>query len=187
MPVAELSSRDDIIAPDSPSDKLISAVILGVGEYGLEMLKTLPWFGQMTGYSLKISAFDRGNSGYNRMMTECPELMSPELNKKKIRGEAQYYIDVYREADVFSEECEKTLEGLPCITYAFVSLGDDNTNIKAAIRLRELCERQGWNPVIQAVVHDSAKVKALKNISNFKNQEYRIDFVGDLDTLYSEK
>lgn len=186
VPICDLKNPTEIIAPDSPDDKLISAVIFGMGEYGVEMLKALSWFGQMTGYSLKISAFDRDNAGRDRMMIECPELMSPQFNKKKIAGESQYYIDIHGQTEVFSAQCEGILENLPCITYAFVSLGDDALNIKAATRLRELCERQNWDPVIYAVVHDPVKARALENISNFKEQEYRINFIGDLSTLYSQ-
>ena len=38
--------------------KVISAVIVGLGLYGREMLKALSWFCQMDGYALKITAFD---------------------------------------------------------------------------------------------------------------------------------
>ena len=38
---------------------VISAVIVGMGKHGTEMLKALAWFGQMDGYTLKINAFDK--------------------------------------------------------------------------------------------------------------------------------
>ncbi len=36
----------------------ISALLLGLGQYGTEMLKALAWFGQMDGYDLRLTAVD---------------------------------------------------------------------------------------------------------------------------------
>ena len=79
------------------------------------------------------------------------------------------------------------ISNLPQITYIFVALGKDGKNISTAMKLRSLLLRKGYEPVIHAVVYNSNKKETLTGITNFKNQEYKIDFIGDMKTTYSEK
>ena len=55
-------------------NKDISAVVLGLGSYGTQMLKALPWFGQMDGYNLTITAVDLQRDAADRFAFQCPEL-----------------------------------------------------------------------------------------------------------------
>lgn len=177
--------EDAVCPPQEKGDKLISAVILGLGDHGMQFLKDLTWFGQMEGYELRITAFDKEQGKTEHLMAQCPEMMSPQINGKKVPGEAQYTLNVYDETDVFSTRYQQIVENLPAVTYAFISLGEDSRNIQAAVGLREMCERNGWKPYIQAAASGSEQANSLEGISNFRGTKYDIHFIGGTDQLYS--
>lgn len=167
-------------------EKEINAVVIGMGQHGTEMTKALAWFCQMTGYSVKIDSFDKQKDADKRFTALCPELMAFS-GKLDIDGEAKYTVNIHSNIDVDSIDFEKEILKIPRTTYAFIALGNDEKNVSTAVKLRCLFERLGNTPVIQAVVYNSDKKEALSDISNFKGQKYRIDFIGDMKTSYSEK
>lgn len=166
----------DSALPVSPTEKQITAVIVGMGSYGTEMVKALSWYCQMDGYTLQIHAFDKDKLAQERFAALCPELMSSE-----------YSITIHDDMDIETKTFAAEIAKLNHATYAFVSLGSDTKNIKAAVNLRMLFERNGAKPKIHAVVHNSEVKEALKHVTNFNGQAYNIDFTGDVQTSYSEK
>jgi len=60
-------------------------------------------------------------------------------------------------------------------------------NIRTAVDLRKIFERMRVKPVIQAIVYNTEERKALEGITNYRGQPYDVDFIGDLQTMYSEK
>lgn len=171
---------------DGTDDKKINAVIVGMGQYGKEMTKALSWLCQMDGYLVKIDSFDLDSLAADRFHLECPELMAYS-GKTEIEGEARYTVDMHCGIDVNSLSFDQMIRVLPKTTYVFVALGSDEKNIETAIRLRRVFAGMGCAPRIQAVVHDSEKKEALKNIANFKGQKYDIDFIGDIQSSYCEE
>lgn len=171
---------------DGSGVKKINAVVIGMGQHGTEMTKALSWFCQMDGYLVEINAFDLDSSVSERFAAECPELMkfSGVLD---VAGETKYTINIRSGIDVDTVAFDKLIQSLPRTTYVFVALGNDEKNISTAVKLRSLFERMGYNPEIQAVVYNSDKKEALTGISNFKGQEYKIDFIGDMKSSYSEE
>lgn len=167
-------------------NKDISAVVLGLGSYGTQMLKALPWVGQMDGYSLTITAVDLQKDVADRFAFQCPELMSPKHNGVIEDGEAQYLINIHSEMNVFSAQFEKMLSALPAVTYCFVALGNDRLNIETAVHFRELCERFHFKPVIQAVVYDTVSARQFCMATNFRGKPYNICCVGSIQERYSE-
>ena len=169
-------------------EKTISAIILGMGDHGTQMLKALPWFCQMDGYRVYINAFDKRENVNSSFTAMCPELMDNEHNKDfETEGEAHYSIDIHDEIDVETLEFWERLKDIPCATYVYIALGDDEMNIRTALKVRSWFEKAGMNPRIDALVRDADKVKALTGITNYSGQEYRIHFVGDVLTSYSEQ
>lgn len=169
------------------NSKKITAVIIGMGRYGTEMLKALSWFCQMDGYIAEINVFDKAENAESVFESLCPELMDEKHNGNfGVEGEAKYKIQFYPGMDIKSSDFDNCIFSLRNVTYVFVSLGDDELNISASIKLRSIFERIGVHPRIQAVVYSSKKKKTLDGISNFKNQKYDIEFIGDLETSYSE-
>ncbi|MBR6763276.1 MAG: hypothetical protein IKM13_05945 [Clostridia bacterium] len=168
-------------------EKKISAVVVGMGAHGTEMVKALAWFGQMDGYKLEIHAFDKDPLAEDRFKALAPELMSPKYNGVELPGEARYKITVHADVDVDTATFADAISKIADATYVFISLGSDQRNIKTAVALRMYFERMKIHPVIQAVVTHSEQKKALEGIRNFRGQPYDLTFIGDVETSYTEK
>lgn len=181
-----------INTPDRDKNIPISAVILGVGQHGTEMIKALSWFCQMDGYALSIHAFDKDSTAKQRFAMMCPELMDYNHNNIHIPGDAFYNIEITNCTDVESDEFADRLKQIKDVSYVLVCLGNDAENIRTAIMLRLLFERMDERrgkkqPIIQAIVYDSDEIAALKTIKDYAGNPYNIDFIGDLETSHSEE
>ena len=172
---------------DSSSDKkLISAIVVGVGQYGIEMTKSLAWFCQMEGYRIEIDAFDINPSTKDYFSSLCPELMDDRFNNKfDDPGEAQYRISVHSAVDVDSLKFQEEIKKLSKTTYVFVALGNDEINIRTSIMVRRLFEQIGIHPRIQTIVENSEQKNALTGIKNYSGQSYDIDCEGSINEIYS--
>lgn len=172
---------------DENGVKQISAVVVGMGQHGTNMIKSLSWFCQMDGYEVTIDAFDNDELAYDKLYVQCPELLSEQYNGVTVEGEAQYRIRIHSGIDVDTKVFADEIAKLSKVTYVLVALGTDEDNIRIAAYLRMLFERNGAKPIIQSIVYNSDEVKALKGITNYRGQAYDIDFIGDLKTSYSEE
>ncbi len=173
--------------PSEDGVKDISAVVVGMGAHGREMVKALSWFCQMDGYRAEINAFDPDPSASDRFRALAPELMDEKYNGVYVEGEAYYSIKIHSGIDTESYSFMSQISEIKNASYVFISLGDDESNIKTAVNLRMILERVGRHPVIQAVVTGTRQKKALSGIKNYRNQEYDIEFIGDTDSSYAEK
>lgn len=173
-------------APDENGNKQIHAVLVGMGRHGTEMMKALSWFCQMDGYGIHIHGFDKDPLAQERFTALAPELMSPKFNGVYAPGETQYTITVHSGVDVESATFEKEIQKITDATYVLVSLGDDDTNIKTAVKLRMYFERMKIHPVIQAIVYDSEQKKAVEGVCNYRGQAYDISLIGDIESSYTQ-
>lgn len=189
--------------PTDCDEKVISAVIVGLGAHGTEMLKALSWFCQMDGYRLKVTAFDKDPDAKEKFTIACPELMDEAYNGKRIPGEALYEIDILGGVEVHSRAFTEAFSQITDATYVFVACGDDADNLAAALRIRMLCERIcyfGGNrkPDLETVIYHPSIAdmmgekwvgdRSLENplgVTNFQNQYYSIHMIGSLEELYS--
>lgn len=198
-------------AKANDKNKTISIMIIGMGKYGKQFFKTALWFYQMEGYKLEINVFDADKYGIERTVKrleqECPELIS--VNPCEADGEACYDIRYFSGIDCFTSDFDKcfddpaTAARLKRTSIAFVTLGDDDKNIEAAVMLRSLFDRkkaytnsdvkeQTANPyefpIINAVVYDEQRASNLTankgELINHKKHPYHINFVGDRATQY---
>ncbi len=167
--------------------KKISAVLVGLGGHGTEMLKALAWFCQMDGYHVELHAFDADEKAEDRFCALAPELMSEQYNGVLLPEEAEYTIRIHAGLDVSTKSFADEIAGLTDTTYVFISLGSDEKNIRAAVDLRMQFERMKIKPVIQSIVYSSEEKAALDGITNYRGQAYDIEFIGDLGSSYSEK
>ena len=166
--------------------KCISAVVIGMGRHGTEMIKSLSWFGQMNGYRLEINAFDKDPLAEEKFVARVPELMSPKYNGVDIEGEAQYKITIHSGIDVDTISFANEISKISNTTYVFVALGNDDVIINTAVNLRMYFERMKIHPVIQAIVYNSEQKNALQGIKNYRGQAYDIEFIGDIESSYTE-
>ena len=172
--------------PNPEGDKSISAVVIGMGRYGTEMVKALSWYCQMDGYRLKINAFDQDPLAEDKFMALAPELMDPAYNGVIVEGEAQYEITVHSGQDVQTATFAKTIASITDATYVLVALGNDEVNLETAVRLRMYFERIHIHPVIHTIVYSTGQKKALTDLHNYKKQAYDITLIGDLESFYTE-
>ena len=173
--------------PAADGDKQISAVILGLGKCGAEMMKALAWYCQMDGYRVRIDIFEKSLDAEERIKAECPELLSERCNGTHIRGEAEYDIRFHSGIDYRSERFCRELRECPQPTFVFVAVGTDAANIDASIFIRTELERMGAKPDIVAVLLSNEKRKTVSGIRNFRGQPYNIQSIGDTDSVFSEK
>lgn len=182
------------------TEKVISAVIVGLGKYGIEMLKALTWYCQLPHYRIKIHAFDISEQAEDEFCQLCPELMSETFNGKDIPGEARYEIKIRSGIDVKSKQFADEFSKITDATYVFVCLGNDADNLRTAVMLRTLCERIPYadnprGPNIETVIYDSniRNLMGMKwtedvnrsGVTNFNGDEYRLHMIGDLEHFYS--
>lgn len=168
--------------------KVISAVVLGMGSYGTQMAKALPWFCQLPGYRFKLNVFDKDEHAESRFKALCPEYLNPKCNRVYVDGEAQYDITVHSGIDFKTHDFGEELQKIKDASFVFVALGSDEDNIGYAAQARMYFERIGIHPKIVAVVFDGDKVKQIKNATcatDKKGRKYDIEYTGTLEELYS--
>ncbi len=187
------------------TDRVISLLIVGMGEYGKQILKTALWFCQMDGYKLEINVVDSGRdkNGTKRdieevLRQECPEIISK--NPCTTDGDANYDIRFYKNIDCFTAAFDRLFTDptfaprLERTLMAFAALGNDDKNIEAAILLRKLFDRlHGVDnarckavknapdsdlPRIYAVVYDDQKARNLNVNKRETEDSYLVDYKG---------
>ena len=167
--------------------KTISAVIVGLGGYGKELLKALAWYCQMDGYRIVIDAYDIDTGVAERLEAECSDLLDPKYNGVEAEGEAEYQIKIHAGIDARSSSFYRSIQTLAHPTFAFVALGSDSDNIEISSMLRTYFERAGVKPDIYTVIKSGDKKRMINNIENFKHQKYGIHSIGDIPSTFSEK
>lgn len=192
------------------NDKIISVLIIGMGKYGKQFFKTLLWFYQLEGYKLEINIFDADINGTDsikkQLEQECPELI--QKNPSDENGDANYDIRFFSGINCFTSDFDKCFDSsengrrLKRTNLAFVTLGDDDKNIEAAVMLRKLFDRKKHYtkndvknadayemPIINAVVYDEQKASNLSAhgsmLKNHKGQDYHVNFIGDRASQYN--
>jgi hypothetical protein len=176
--------------------KKINVVIVGLGGYGTELLKTLCELAQMPGYVLNLHVFDKEN-GEEKIRFQAPELV--KYNHAVLENDAYYNIYFHNNVNVHEYSFQEELADVPHVTSVFVTLGDDELNIETAMNVRTALERkqatkEGKKKVpIYAVVYSSLKTEifelnnGVKTIATQDNDgdSYDITFIGDRKTRYS--
>ena len=193
----------------------ISAVIVGFGRYGSELLRALSWFCQYPGFDLEVDVFDNDKDVKSKFEALYPSMIEVSERTAPERGDANYKLNFYEEININSVAFKEKFDEIKNPTYIFVSLGTDSDNIEAALNIRTICAQRGITPDIETVVYDSNSAKLMscvwtpdaepefircgKNpnagkddkstksdgVKNYKGQAYNIHMIGDLESFYS--
>lgn len=186
---------------------VITAVVVGLGKYGKEMLKALAWYCQIPGYRIDIHGFDSSKDVIDELRAECPGLTIEEAGMQEsgypALGDFNRYVPrcrifVHPKIDVHSKKFIDALAKIKNASYVFVCLGTDENNIAAAAEIREYYEQSPGitMPEIDAVVYDSNLCEkmgydwnvgpdAKSGCLNYRGQEYRICMIGSVESFYS--
>ena len=163
--------------------KNISVMIIGCGETGSCMLKTVIWNGQVYGHRLKVRVYDK-DADKCRIAFEkkCPEL------------NADYGYDVeFIKADVLTNEFENIITEngqAEKATVAFIFTADDELNISTAVSLQGIFRKNrgfGETAPIFTWVNGSEK---FSNFSNGKSDYLKarnIILADNIESIFSDK
>lgn len=171
-------------AAEKDGKKNISALVVGMGGHGTELVKAFLWCGQLPNYRLRIDAVDMDENAESKFRAECPEII--KLNHNETFGEARYHLHIHGGVDVHTYALHEVIEGLSDTSIVYVCLGDDDLNIETAINLRILLERKGLYPKIRAIVYSEIKHKSLNfcGLVNYNKESYDIELIGNTKTRY---
>ena len=194
---------------DRKNLKLLRVLIVGLGNYGTELLKMLCWSTQMFDYVLEVYVFDKSGDAEARMSRVAPDLLAYSEEGDGLTR-PYYKIKFTSDADVTTGAFYKKLdEELPgAVTTVFITLGEDELNIQTAMGLRsyfgrkvqldaekkEQCgnvdtvEWQETIPQIFSTVYSEVKNRIFdrnKGLKNSESKDYGITFIGDMTKRYS--
>lgn len=200
---------------DRENLKLLRVLIVGLGNYGTELLKTLCWSSQMFNYVLEVYVFDKNGEAEGKMSRVAPDLLSYSGEGDGLTR-PYYKIKFAGDADVTTGEFyQKLAAEIPgAVTTVFVMLGEDELNIQTAMGLRsyfgqkvqldaqtkenlkkeqkekEISERE-WQesiPQIFSTVYSEIKNRIFdrnEGLQNNENKNYGITFIGNMTKRYS--
>lgn len=200
----------DMRIMERADDGVISIMIVGMGQQGMEFFKMLMWFCQIDGIKLEINLVDKAHKDENggiesRIARQCPEIIE--------KNGAEYDIEIFDGIDPDTDSFEKLLFGggekterLKRTDIIIVSMGDDDLDIETSVYLRQLfdkCSGVGMTdndtdrtleqerPDIYSIVYDSKKsgivsgAEKAEYLINHKEQKYHIRFIGSIDEQFS--
>lgn len=189
---ANLFDKSKIYIDDN-GEKYISILIVGMGEYGMEFLKTATWMYQFDDINLEITAIDLKAGAEKALTYQCPEMMN--FNNQKIPGEARYGIKFIENLDIFTPDLinkitketkvqsetedpskaktsfdEELYERLKRVNTVFVTLGDDDLNIRGAIEMRQLFDFLHYEDLFRVATDRAIYNLAYKFLSRTGNE-----------------
>ena len=166
-----------VMKPDGK--KHISALVMGLGTYGKEMVRALSWFTQAEGYRTTIHCVDMDPLAAEKFIHLYPGYFSDGADPEHCA------IHIYPNVTAGTVSADKIILEDPDIRYVFMGLGDDDANICCAYELRSLFARHDIHPVIHAVVKDNSKHALMQNRKTYRGLDYDISFIGATEQLYS--
>ncbi|MDE7454106.1 MAG: hypothetical protein K2N22_06835 [Clostridia bacterium] len=169
--------------------KQINLVIIGIGNYGAELLKTVCWLGQMPGYEVTVHAFDKDNAE-EKFKVSAPEFL--EMSGKRIDGEPYYNLVFHNSIDIKSSAFCDELSKIDDVTSVYVALGNDELNIETAVKVRTLFGRANIKsesaiPPVYTIVFNAVKSGIFKQRGGLKSmsgKDYNIEFIDGIGSQF---
>ncbi len=164
---------------------LISVLIVGAGNIGMEVLKAVCWCGQLAGHRLEVHVVDQDPTAASHFARECPALA----------GEHPEDCDIYFHClDITGQEFPALLRQHPQIGYVVCALGQEQRNLEAATYIRgftqglapERCSATGQPlPIINLLVNDSFLSGIVAQLRNAQGAHYHLHPFGNLEQIYT--
>ena len=180
----------ELMNPDYASinekSDLISVIIAGCGEWGMHMLKTVLYNGQIPDIKLKIRVYDKQASHQEQLFfAKCPQIA--KLLQEKDSGVDLRFVDTDAWTDDFYTKIEE--EKNTDANYVCIATDDDRLNIDLAERLyRFLRIKNNFKytpPIFARVKNDEITNKMTGNNKTYLD-ERRIMLFGTASSFYSE-
>ncbi len=161
--------------------KDISVAVVGLGKYGIRMLKTVYWAGQIEGLNLKIRAYDKNADKIKEQFrAQCP-LLKDDTTIEFINAEAS--------SDNFDDYFFNKNNSLDA-SHVIVCMGDDGLNFAITEKLfRAFRQQRDFDnsklPQFFTRVRSSKKTHSLFENSAFLENR-NIHLFGTLESIYSK-
>ena len=163
-------------------EKRISIALVGFGSYGAEFLRALPWFCTQPGYKTDIHVFEPNKTNFSSFQALYPELNY--VHSASFVPNAFYSIHFHAlSADSleFAEYIENN-----SFTFALVIAGENDRNLRIALRLRTLFARKRESPLIYTRISNPVLSDCCADLHAF-NGKYpcEIRLIGSIEDTYS--
>ena len=180
---------DNFFCGNGTETKELRVAMIGCGRYGREFVKTLCCLGQLPGYRITISIFDRD---IEKVKASIPKELIQNgtwstFADVREKGVPIYSINFFQ-CNVNVDDAEFLHDIAMDNTHIFVMLGDDELNIRISMLLRKEYMRESEisdQPLIYAVVNDYQRHYNLKQGDELC--KYEIKPIGRTITRYSER
>lgn len=170
-------------------DGNINVMILGAGHIGIELAKAITWCSQMRNCSLSIKVFDKDNK--NEKFGFPFKHLTEKLQKIGTTVNIEFF-----DCDIFSDRFDSLrFENADYIT---IDVGDDASNMAAALQIREIYSRQknisGYfpserkGPKIITIIENSETKKIVESLKDSSIIPYgTVNDVFSLDNIINWK
>ena len=179
-------------------NKKFDIMIAGMGAHGFEMIKSLLWFCQRTGYQLEMNVYDSKKDIRERFYSKCPGVEHYKNRNTVIN----FHPGVDFNNSGFFRYCVEPKTKTNSIPdFIFVSIGDDNENIELARRIREVFARsilekisavepkkECKEEIIKAIINQPMITTVVENsqvANTLEQNDYNIEIIGDFESVYS--
>lgn len=178
---------------------VVTVVIVGLDEFGMEMLKACIWCGQMDGFVLKIHVIDEDIDAENRFYYDAPEVRSRNCLPRA--GEDYYEITFHNGIKTGTAQFCETLAEIENPSWVFISSESSIKNLETAIKCREIFAKQLLKndymplhysdsiqiPFIQIVTENDDVTEILNEngLENYRGQKYGIEAIGNISSLWT--
>lgn len=163
-------------------EKRISIALVGFGSYGAEFLRALPWFCTQPGFKTDIHVFDPSQSNFSSF-----QALYPELNYSHSPSFIQdaFYSIHFHAMSADSVEFAEYIEN-NSFTFALVIAGENDRNLRIALRLRTLFARKDESPLIYTRISNPILSDCCADLYAVnKKNPYNIRLIGSIEDTYS--
>lgn len=136
---------------DNPVDKEkdLKVLVLGVGRFGFEIGKFLSWYYQREKGNISIHFIDQATNIKTRLYGSYSDFFEYKPDLEHRDQDACFKCEIHEGIDVFSENFTTLLKdiyynnesAISGIDAVYCALGEDTTNVEAAIHIRKLLDR----------------------------------------------
>lgn len=161
MAMDVVSAKENQLVNTANAEKDLNVLIVGVGNYGLELCKTLSWYYQRKSGKINLHLIDKNATTSDKLLGLNQAFFDGCVGSADRENFEQYEIKIHSDLDVFGPKFTEFLNGTTqneCgFDAIFVAMGDDNLNTDAALHIRRLLDRN----------HFGSFAKINENFENF--------------------
>lgn len=205
-------AKENILVDKNDPDRDLNVLVVGAGQYGFEIVKTLSWYYQRKTGKINIHIVDKDTAVEGTAGALYPDFVKYKSNASATE-DSQFSLIFHSGCDVFSNDFLSLLNTpeLEYIDAVFTTLGDDTLNAEAALHIRMQLDRIHYKEIykaeenpekynryikitnngiidstkIFAVIHNDENDLSLNSDSSFSSGNYNVSFVGMDSSIYS--